>query len=381
MPATMYNGQSLDKPAVIFDSGSGLCKAGISGDTTPRSLIPSVVGRCRNSLTLIGAKKKPFYIGHEAQALRGILSFKHPMEHGIVTSWPDMEKIWKHVYNCELQIEPSERPVMLTEAPLNPISQRERTAEVMFETFRVPAMHIALQPTLPLYANGRMTGLVVECGDGVTHTFPIFEGFFMAHAGKRLDVAGRDITKYFTRLLLESGTSLVSSSEKEIAKEIKEELCYVALDLCEEMNKDPKYVLNNYSLPDGNVIVVGNQRFRAPEILFSPCNIGVEAPGLHKMIFNSIQKCDRDVRGALYSNIILSGGSTLFLGMEDRICKEMKALTPGGVQVNIIAPNQRLFSVWIGASVLTSLKSFRDMWVTSADYKEFGPLAVHRSYS
>ncbi|XP_075047482.1 uncharacterized protein LOC142107761 [Mixophyes fleayi] len=374
----MFNSQILDVPAVIFDNGSGLCKAGISGENAPKSAIASVVGRYRTNFTLIGTKKKDYYVGEEAQSLRGILALRYPIEHGIVTCWDDMEKIWKHMYNCELHTEASDRPVMITEAPLNPIQQREKTAQIMFENFKVPATHVASQAPLSLYANGRTTGLVTDSGDGVTLTFPVYEGSLLKHALKRLNVAGRDITEYFARLLLESRLSFVSSSEKEIAREIKEKVCYVALDPCQEMKKDPKELMDEYCLPDGNIIIVGNQRFRAPEILFSPCNIGVEAPGLHTMIFHSILRCDRDVRRVLYRNIVLCGGSTLFLGLEDRIYKEMKDLAPGGVQVNVTAPKERKFSVWIGASVLTSFKSFREMWVTSADYKEFGPAIVHR---
>ncbi|XP_061458246.1 actin-1-like isoform X3 [Rhineura floridana] len=344
--------------SVIFDNGSGLCKAGIAGDSAPRSVITAIVGRSKAKATMLGAGQKEFYIGEEAQSKRGVLSLNYPIDHGIVTSWDDMERIWRHVYECELRIKASDRPVLLTEAPLNPLQNRERMTEIMFET--------------------RTTGIVMDSGDGVTHTVPIYEGYCLPHAVSRLDIAGRDITEYFMRLLLESGHSFVSTAEREIVKDIKEKLCYVALDPIQEMKAKPEYLLREYKLPDGNVIRIGSQLFRAPEALFAPGNIGVDAPGVHKMVFNSIMKCDIDVRRDLYGNILLSGGSTLFCGLDERILKEMQLQVPIGISVRIIAPPERKYCVWIGASILTCLTSFRQMWVTLSDYKDFGPGVVHR---
>ncbi|XP_040280341.1 actin, clone 302-like [Bufo bufo] len=365
-------------PAVIFDNGSGLYKAGLSCDVAPRSVISSVIGRAKPQFGLVEAYRKNYYVGEEAQALRGILTLTYPIKHGIVTSWPDLEKIWKHIFDCELHIKSSERPVLLSEAPLNPTDNREKMAEVMFESFNVPAMSVAIHPTLSLYANGRTSGLVMDIGDGVTTTFPIFEGFYLPHAGNRLNLAGQDITNYFMMLLKEIGLSFVSSAEKEIARDMKEKLCYVALDPKEELIKDPKECLTEYTLPDGNVVTTSHQRFRAPEILFSPSNNGVEASGVHTMIFDSILRCAMDIRRPLFKNILLSGGSTLFPGLEDRIYKEIRTLVPETVKVKIIAPNDRKFAVWIGGSILASLPSFREAWVTSVDYKEFGPAIVHQ---
>uniref|UniRef100_A0ACB8EF11 Actin-1 n=1 Tax=Sphaerodactylus townsendi TaxID=933632 RepID=A0ACB8EF11_9SAUR len=374
----MIDPNVLDIPAVIVDNGSGLCKAGIAGDSAPRSVITAIIGRSRAKATMVGAGQKEFYIGEEAQSKRGVLSLNYPIDHGIVTSWDDMERIWRHVYECELRIKSSDRPVLLTEAPLNPLQNRERMTEIMFESFKVPAMYVAVQATLALYASARTTGIVMDSGDGVTHTVPIYEGYCLQHAVSRLDVAGRDITEYFMRLLLESGHSFVSTAEREIVKNIKEKLCYVALDPIQEMRAKVEELMREYKLPDGNVIKIGNQLFRAPETLFVPANIGVEAPGIHKMIFNSIVRCDIDVRKDLYENILLSGGSTLFPGMDERILKEMQLQVPIGISARIIAPPERKYCAWIGASILTCLSSFKLMWVTLDDYKDFGPGVVHR---
>ncbi|MEE6483790.1 hypothetical protein FKM82_013656 [Ascaphus truei] len=374
----MFDSKILEIPAVIFDNGSGLCKAGIAGDNAPRSVITSIVGRSKAKSTMLGAGQKEYYIGEEAQSKRGVLTLKYPIEHGIVTSWDDMEKIWRHMYDCELRLKASERPVLLTEAPLNPLQNREKMTEIMFEGFKVPAMYVAVQATLALYASGRTTGIVMDSGDGVTHTVPIYEGYCLPHAVSRLDIAGRDITEYFMRLLLESGHSFVSTAEREIVKDMKEKLCYVALEPSQELKRNAEEIMKDYKLPDGNIIKVGNQLFRAPETLFVPGNIGIEAPGVHQMIYNSIVKCDIDVRRNLYGNVLLSGGSTLFHGLDERILKEMQLQAPSGVPVRIIAPPERKYCVWIGASILTCLTSFKQMWVTVRDYKDFGPSVVHR---
>ncbi|XP_053550166.1 uncharacterized protein LOC128641657 [Bombina bombina] len=375
----MFDFKILDKPAVIFDNGSGLCKAGLAGDDTPRSVITSIVGHSKAKSAMIGGSYPQYYVGEEAQVKRGILNLNYPIEHGIVTSWDDMEKIWKYMYDCELHLNSSERPVLLTEAPLNPLKNREKMAEIMFESFNVPAMYVEVQATLALYATGRTTGIVLDSGDGVTHAVPIYEGYCLPHAVSRIDIAGRDITEHLMRLLLECGHSFVTTAERELVKDIKEKLCYVALEPKVEIKSRNEEIMKEYKLPDGKIITVGNQQFRAAEILFTPSIIDLEIPGVHKMIFDSIMKCGIDIRKDLYRNIILSGGTTLLKGFDERLLKEMQTQVPTGMPVTIIAPPERKYSVWIGASILASLKSFRNTWITVVAYKEQGPSLFHKN--
>jgi len=378
MSDSEYDGE--EQSSLVVDNGSGMVKAGFASEDAPRSVFPSLVGRPKYRQAMVAMSTKDVYIGDEARSRQGMLSLKYPIEHGVITSWDDMEKIWDHTFRNELRVEPEEHPILCTEAPLNPKSNREKMITTMFETFNVPSFYVAVQAVLSLYSSGRTTGIVLDCGDGVSHTVPIYEGYCLPHAVQRLDLAGRDLTENLMRILVERGYSFTTSAEKEIVRDIKEKLAYIATDYNEELNKaeTSSDMEKDYELPDGRVITIGAERFRCSEVLFQPNLIGKESMGIHQLLFDSIQKCDIDIRRELYTNAVLSGGSTMFPGISDRLSKELTTLAPASIKVKVVAPPERKYSVWIGGSILSSLSTFEEMWIKKEEYDESGPSIVHR---
>ncbi|KRY33839.1 Actin-related protein 2, partial [Trichinella spiralis] len=306
-------------------------KCGYAGTNFPEHVFPSVVGRptIRSKIKVNDVELQDVMIGSKCAAVRHMLDLSYPMDNGIVRNWDDMDLVWDYTFGPEcLNLQPSECKLLLTEAPLNPIKNREKMFEVMFEKFGFHSVYVAVQAVLTLYAQGLETGVVVDSGDGVTHICPVYQGFALNHLTKRLDIAGRNITSYLVSLLKLRGYAFNHSADFETVRQIKEKLCYTAYDIEQEVKLALETVIlvKPYTLPDGRVIRVGSERFQAPEVLFQPNLIDVECCGISELLFNVIQSADIDTRAEFYKHIVLSGGSTMFAGLPSRFEREIKQL-------------------------------------------------------
>lgn len=390
-----------ERRAIVIDVGSGFTKAGWAGEEQPAHVFLSIIGRPRYPPALLGPRYKEFYVGEEALRLRGVMRISYPLEHGIVKDWDGFKKIVDFTFRECLRVDPSHYAVLLTEAPLNPRESREKMAEIMFEDFRVSRLYVAMQALVAAYAVGKLTGLIVDMGDGVCHAVPIYEGFVLRHAIQRTNIGGRDITNYLSRLLMHHrGVALTTTAEREIVRDIKEKLCYVSINpeaelaaIYGESERVKEYYAGappegvkpepaEYILPDGSSVTLFEERFLAPEVLFSPGLIGRDEPGLHEIIFDAIMACDIDVRKAMIENIVLTGGSSMFPGLKERVEKEINAmLADAGIRLkaNVITPENRQYAVWIGCSRLASLPEFQRSWIEREEYEREGPAIIHRS--
>ena len=364
-----------DKPHVIIDIGSGYVKAGFAGEGGPSAVFPNVVGRPKASGIMVGSERESYFVGKEAEEKRESLILRHPVENGIVGDWDDFEKVLDHTFTNELQVNPEEHNVLITETSLNPRVNREKLTQLLFDTFNVPGLYVANTAVLSLYSAGKFSALVVEIGDGVAQIVPVSDGSVLPHGIQRINLAGRDLTDYLIKILSERGLHLTSGAEREIVKDIKEKLCYVALDFDNELDasKTDSSREASYEMPEGNVITIGSERFRTPEILFKPSEFG----GIHEQVHQAIIMSDVDVRKDLYQNIVLSGGSTLFAGFPERLTKEVQKLAPVSIRVKVIAVPERKYCSWIGGSILSST-STSSMWITKEEYQDAGPSIVHQ---
>lgn len=377
------------RDVVVCDNGTGFVKVGFAGTNFPESVFPSMVGRPQlraEMESLEGTDLKDVMVGDEAEAVRFALQIKYPVENGIVKSWEDMNHLWDYTFEEKLKINPKDHKIMLTEAPLNPIDNRKKTLETMFEKYNFQGAHMSIQAMLVLYAQGLLTGVVVDSGDGVTHVVPVYEGFVPQHLIRRLDVAGRHITRYLIKLLLLRGYSFNRTADFATVQNIKEKLCFVALEVEKEqaLAMETTVLVEKYTLPDGTTIKIGRERFMAPEALFQPDLVDCEGDGLPELVFNMIQKADLDCRSEYYKHIVLSGGTSMYPGLPSRLEKNIKELflkhvlkgdskRMNRLKLRIEDPPRRKNMVFLGASVLGDLMSQRsDFWLSIDEYKEVG---------
>jgi len=376
---------SIDsKQVIVCDNGTGFVKCGFAGANFPAAIFPSMVGRpiLRFEETIDNVEIKDVMVGDEAAKLRTMLDIKYPLANGIVRNWEDMEHLWNYTFFEKLKINPPDCKIMLTEPPMNPKKNRETMVDFIFGKYKFRSCYIAIQAVLVLYAQGLLTGIVVDSGDGVTHIVPVYEGFALPHLTKRLDVAGRDVTQYLIKLLQLRGYYFNRTADFETVRQIKEKFCYIAYDMAAErkLAVETTVLVEPYTLPDGRVIKIGPERFEAPEALFEPARIDVDTAGMAQLLFKTIQDADIDTRSDFYNHIVLSGGSSMYPGLPSRLEKEIRALYFDHVckgnkeqlakfKVRIEDPPRRKHMVFLGGAVLAEIMKDKDhFWMNMSEF-------------
>ncbi|KAK9315157.1 actin family [Lipomyces starkeyi] len=379
---------------IVLDQGTGFVKIGRGGTNFPDHTFPSIVGRpiLRAEERTGNVEIKDIMAGDEASAVRTMLQISYPMENGIIKNWEDMGHLWDYAFYERMNIDPTGKKILLTEPPMNPLSNREKMVDTMFEKYNFGGVYVAIQAVLALYAQGLSSGVVVDSGDGVTHIVPVYESVVLNHLTRRLDVAGRDVTRQLINLLLRRGYAFNRTADFETVRQIKEKLCYVSydLELDAKLAVETTVLVESYTLPDGRTIKIGSERFEAPECLFQPHLVDVEQPGIAEFLFNTIQAADVDVRSSLYRAIVLSGGSSMYPGLPSRLEKELKQLWLTKVlngdptrlskfKVRIEDPPRRRHMVFLGGAVLANIMADKEyMWISKEEWEEQGPRILEK---
>jgi len=399
-------------PAVVIDNGTGYTKMGFAGNIEPQYIVPTVIATQEGKGSQKAANQKKgiedldFFIGDEAHAVSKTYDLFYPVRHGQIENWTHMECFWEHCIFKYLRCEPEDHFFLLTEPPLNAPENREYTAEIMFETFNVPGLYIAVQAVLALAASWTsknikertLTGTVIDSGDGVTHVIPVAEGYVIGSSIKHIPLAGRDITAFVQNLMRERNEPIPPAESLEVAKRVKETYSYVCPDIVKEFLKydqEPSKWFKQHNFTNSVTkkpygVDVGYERFLGPEIFFNPEIFSSDfLTPLPKVVDDTIQTCPIDVRRGLYKNIVLSGGSTMFKDFAKRLARDIKRsvdyrikrseeLSGGKIkavplEVNVISHHMQRYAVWFGGSMLASTPEFYNVCHTKQQYDEIGP--------
>ncbi|XP_062455176.1 actin-like protein 7A [Rhea pennata] len=360
--------------AIIIDIGTGYSKCGFAGDLWPSHVISSTVGKPIQEPAKTRDKQKETFVGRVLQNISVPLELINPLRNGIVVDWNCVQDMWEYIFHTEMKIQPEDHAVLVSDPPLSPTTNREKYAEMMFEGFCIPAIHIAYQSRLSMYSYGRTSALVVESGHGVSYVVPIYEGYVMSSITGMVDYAGLDITCYLMKLLNESGNTF-TEDQLSIVEDIKEKCCYTSLDLEQDLSLPLQKQQLDYKLLDGNLITIGKERFLCAEALFNPALLCSQEPGLLQLTMTCLKKCDAALMRILVGNMLLCGGSTMMAGFAARFQSELSWMCPND-HFTIAASPQRKSSVWIGGSILASLQSFQQLWIYKREYEEYGPSCI-----
>ncbi|CAG8478613.1 12920_t:CDS:2 [Acaulospora morrowiae] len=440
--------------AVVLDVGSAWTRAGYAGEDTPKLVFPTSYGYLpeEETTTTDGdavmtessdatgdaenlepyfprRRKRPkkhkgsYIIGDAAvTAWRPHMQIKNPLVDGMIQDWDALEEIWDHIFwEDQLDIDPKEHPLFVTEAAWNSRENRETLTELAFEKYQTLAFYVAKNPVLSAFAAGRPTAIVVDCGASSTSCVPVVDGYVLKKGIFRQPIGGDFLSEQILQQFQSSGIDVIPHymiakkslvdpdkpsnkvlrdrpnttdsyhkfMQMRVIHDFKESVCQVFETSYDELVISAR-PMKTFEFPDGFNTSFGPQRFNIPEILFSPQRFLTQPPegidatslsGIPEMIFHSINACDIDVRPLLWNNIILTGGTTLLPGFADRINNELSMMMSGQMKIKIHAPGntiERKCSSWLGGSILASLGTFHQLWISQKEYNDYGKSIVEK---
>ena len=375
------------KLPIIIDIGSGEIKAGFSGEESPKVVFKNYIGepKYKKVLSAFNAEDKEInaqYIGEDCDKFMGILKLRHPVKNGKFSNDQDILSIFNYIYSkLGLNTEEIEQhPLLVTEPLLNPYTNREKIANLLFENLGVQALFFASQPILSLFSTSNTSGTVLESGEGVTQSCVVCEGYSLPNSYERYDYGGADVTEYLKILLKKKGYQFYNSTEFRLVNEIKENSCFCISnknininDARKGLNKNPL----NYYLPDGTTVSIGEERLLAPEILFNLDKIGKEYLSLTDIVMSSINKVDIELRQKSYENILLSGGNTAIKGLLEKLTSDIKDKAYKNLKINLKTTPKPEYCCWMGGNMISTLEIFKRMWVSKSDWSEKGSKIIH----
>lgn len=362
--------------ALVIDLGSQYCKCGYAGEPRPTYFVSSTVGKCCSEAADARGTCRETYMGHELFHVEAPLKLINPLQHGIVVDWDCVQNIWEYIFHTAMKILPEEHAVLVSDPRLSPSSNREKYAELIFETFGIPAMHVTSQSLLSVYSYGKTSGLVVESGHGVSHVVPISKGDVLPGVTSRADYAGCDLTNYLLQLLNEAGHKF-TDDHLHIVEHIKKKCCYSALMPEEESGLAVEELRVDYELPHGKLITISQECFQCAEMLFKPTLVGSSQPSLPAFTAACLDHCqEAGFEEEMAANMLLCGGCTMLDGFPERSQRELSLLCPGDSPAVVAVP-ERKTSVWTGGSILASLQAFQQLWVSREEFEERGSAAIY----
>ncbi|XP_006883752.1 PREDICTED: actin-like protein 8 [Elephantulus edwardii] len=354
---------------IVIDHGSGFLKAGLSGCNEPQMVFPSIVN-------YIPCRENPGPSYAQRRVSLGIDfgrpdTYSYPIQRGRVLNWEGVEHIWSFVLEKHRQ-ENKDFPVLITESPLKDPGERKKTLEIMFELLDVPSVLLADQLEMSLYASGLLTGIVIDSGYGLTRVKPFYLGRALSSSCTMLEFAGQDLSAYLFKSLFKEDCNQHNLFQVETVAMTQMSKCYVPQNLAEVLDfpqslPSSSEESNTYRLPDGTLVELTPMQRLAPEMFFSPQVFGLPGPGISQAFMEALEMCDASMHSLLKSHVIACGGNTLYPGFTKRLYKE---LTTDSFSTRLWVGTNRNFSVWLGASMLAHLSSYKSEWITREDYDE-----------